>query len=123
MLHLCGNVHQWIGFGVGGLPDIRVRDAEFAARGGLEPALLRDRLAEIVRQAVEVLRTFPVERLGEKVTIQSYNVTLLEAVYHVVEHFAQHTGQIIFATKHMTGEDLGFYRHLSKQGPHGDKTP
>ena len=40
-------------------------------------------------------------------------VSGVEVVYHVVEHFAQHTGQIIFATKMLTGDDMGFYRHLS----------
>jgi len=45
--------------------------------------------------------------------IQYYRVSGVEAVYHVVEHFAEHTGQIIFATKMLTGGDLGFYRHLS----------
>jgi uncharacterized damage-inducible protein DinB len=123
VLHLCGNVRQWIGCGVRGGPDIRVRDAEFAARGDLETALLQDRLAETVREAAETIRALPVGRLGERVTIQSYRVTLLEAIYHVVEHFAQHTGQIIFATKQLTGEDLGFYRHLSQAGPHTGKTP
>jgi uncharacterized damage-inducible protein DinB len=116
VLHLCGNVRQWIVSGVAGQPDVRVRDAEFAARGGLEPGELRERLEGTVRQAVAVLGELPDERLKERVTIQSYEVTLLEAVYHVVEHFAQHTGQIIYATKLMTGEDLGFYRHLSRPG-------
>ena len=49
-------------------------------------------------------------RLTERVTIQKYEVTVLEAIFHVVEHFAQHTGQIIFVTKMLTGEDLGFYK-------------
>ena len=53
------------------------------------------------------------ERLAERVTIQKYDVTVLGAIYHVVEHFSVHTGQIIFATKMLTGADLGFYRHLS----------
>ncbi len=110
VLHLCGNVRQWIVSGVAGQPDVRVRDAEFAARGGLKPGELRERLEETVRQAVAVVRELPVERLKERVTIQSYDVTLLEAIYHVVEHFAQHTGQVIYATKFLTGEDLGLYR-------------
>ena len=49
-------------------------------------------------------------RLAEHVTIQKYELTVLEAIAHVVEHFSQHTGQIIFATKMLTGEDLGFYK-------------
>jgi len=50
-------------------------------------------------------------------------VTVLEAVYHVVEHFAGHTGQIIYATKLMTSEDLGFYKHLAAGAAHHEKTP
>jgi uncharacterized damage-inducible protein DinB len=113
VLHLCGNMRQWIVSGVGGPPDVRVRDAEFAARGGLKPGELRERLEETVRQAVAVVRELPVARLKERVTIQSHDVTLLEAIYHVVEHFAQHTGQVIYATKLLTGEDLGLYRPVS----------
>ena len=45
--------------------------------------------------------------------MQKYDVTVLEAIYHVVEHFSMHTGQILFATKLLTGQDLGYYRHLS----------
>jgi hypothetical protein len=47
---------------------------------------------------------------------------VLEAVAHVVEHFAQHTGQIILLTKHATGEDLGFYSHISRP-VHQETTP
>jgi len=115
VLHLCGNLRQWIIGGVGGQPDVRDRDAEFAARGGLQPAELAARLKATVSEAAEVIRALPVERLGERKTIQKvYETTLMEAIYHVVEHFAQHTGQIIFATKLLTGEDLGYYKHLSK---------
>ena len=39
------------------------------------------------------------------------------------EHFAQHTGQILFASKQLTSQDLGFYRHLSGPEPHSEKTP
>jgi hypothetical protein len=54
--------------------------------------------------------------------VQGYHLTVLEGIYHVVEHFAQHTGQILFATKLFTGQDLGFYRHLSNPS-HGENTP
>ena len=53
------------------------------------------------------------ERLAGQLVIQGYRVSVLEAIYHVVEHFSMHTGQILFATKMLTGTDLGFYRHLS----------
>jgi len=49
--------------------------------------------------------------------VQVYDLTILAVIYHVVEHFSQHTGQILFATKAFTGEDMGFYAHLSKAKP------
>ncbi len=70
-----------------------------------------------------MLDALPAERLGERVVIQKYDLTVLEAIYHVVEHFAQHTGQIIFATKLLTGRDLGFYAHLGRASEHGEQTP
>ncbi|MGH9613249.1 MAG: DinB family protein [Bryobacteraceae bacterium] len=123
VLHLCGNVRQWIGFGVGKLDDVRNRDSEFAARGALPPAELSSRLKEIVEMAVKVVTQLPQARLTERTKIQGHDITVLEAIYHVVEHFAQHTGQIILLTKFFTGQDLGFYAHLKQAGPHGRKTP
>src|SRR5207237_3230164 len=122
VLHLNGNVKQWILSGVGGAADTRVRDAEFAARGGIATPELSDQLGRTVREAVAVISNVPAERMLERVTIQKYEVTVMEAIYHVVEHFAEHTGQIIFATKMLTGEDLGFYKHL-KAAAHREKTP
>lgn len=123
VLHLCGNLRQWIGFGVGKLPDVRERDTEFAARGNIEPAELSARLNEAVEMAVKIVTELPHARLTKQTEIQGHNITMLEAIYHVVEHFSQHTGQIILLTKLLTGEDLGFYAHLKQAGPHGRKTP
>jgi uncharacterized damage-inducible protein DinB len=114
VLHLCGNVRQWIGYGVGGLADLRDRDSEFAARGGVQPGELSQRLKATISEAACIIRNLAPERLAETRTIQKYDVTVIEAILHVVEHFAQHTGQIIFATKLLTGQDLGYYQHLNK---------
>jgi uncharacterized damage-inducible protein DinB len=122
VLHLCGNVRQWIGSAIGGKPDVRDRNSEFDARGGSPVAQLRERLREVVREASEIIRKFPLSQLTERRTIQKYDVTIFEAIYHVVEHFSQHTGQILFATKLLIGQDLGYYRHLS-QPKHFEKTP
>jgi uncharacterized damage-inducible protein DinB len=113
VLHLCGNMRQWIIAGVGGRPDTRDRDGEFAARGGGTTPELIARLNETVDEATAVIAGLAPERLAEQVVIQGYRVSVLEAIYHVVEHFSMHTGQILFATKMLTGSDLGFYRHLA----------
>jgi uncharacterized damage-inducible protein DinB len=121
VLHLAGNVRQWIICGVGGAEDRRDRDSEFSARSG-EHAL--ERLQATVEEAVAVIAALPHARLAERKTIQKhYEVTVLEAIYHVVEHFSMHTGQIIFATKLLTGEDLGFYGYLKSAKASGEQTP
>jgi uncharacterized damage-inducible protein DinB len=123
VLHLGGNVRQWIVAAVGGRPDIRQRDAEFAALGGLAASSLAVLLRGIVEEAAGVIETLAPDRLAEHLTVQGYSVTVLEAIYSVVEHFSGHTGQIIYATKLLTGEDLGYYRHLKTTAAHAEQTP
>ena len=114
MLHLAGNVRQWIICGVGGAEDRRDRDSEFDARTGGDAL---DRLRSTVAEAVALLTALPPATLAERRTIQKHwDLTVLEAIYHVVEHFSMHTGQIIFATKLLTGTDLGFYAYLRAVG-------
>ena len=109
VLHLCGNARQWIVCGVGGAADGRDRDAEFAqreaiARGELV-ALLRTTLSDIE----VVLKNLTPETLLERRAIQGSDVDVLEAIFHVTEHFSMHTGQIIMLTKILTATDLRFY--------------
>jgi uncharacterized damage-inducible protein DinB len=113
LLHLGGNVRQWIVCGLGGAEDRRERDAEFAAQGGAAATELLDGLAETVAAADAVLARLSPQDLLEQRPIQVYQVSGLQAVFHVVEHFGEHTGQILWAVKAATGEDLGFYRHLT----------
>ena len=116
VLHLSGNVRQWIGSGVAGLPDHRNRDAEFDARGGKSAVELSEFVALRVSEATGIIRDVPVHRLTERIAPQGHDVTVLEAIAHVVEHFSMHTGQIILLTKMLTGEDLGYYSHLRGSG-------
>jgi uncharacterized damage-inducible protein DinB len=121
VLHLAGNVRQWIVCGVGGAEDRRDRDSEFNARSGENPL---ERLRASVDEAVAVLSTLPHGALAERRIIQKhYDVTVLAAIYHVVEHFSGHAGQIIFTTKLLTGEDLGFYSYLRSASAKGDGKP
>ena len=65
MLHLAGNVRQWIVAKIGGKPDVRVRDREFSARGDISKSELMDRLASTVDEAVAVIRAIPPDRMLE----------------------------------------------------------
>jgi uncharacterized damage-inducible protein DinB len=109
ILHLCGNVQQWIGYSIGGDPDTRNRPAEFSATNAPR-AELEEKLRATIEHALDILRKFPPQRLADVVQTQNGQSTALEAIYQVVGHFQQHAGQIIFATKQFSGEDLAIYR-------------
>jgi uncharacterized damage-inducible protein DinB len=110
VLHVCGNARQWIEAGIGGEKDIRDRDREFSTRGELAAVDLLSHLKQTVDRAVAVIEGVTAERLLDVINPQTGPVSVLEAIYQVVGHFQQHTGQVIFATKLLSGEDLGLYR-------------
>ena len=112
VLHLCGNVTQWLLGGVGGQTVSRDRDAEFRRRDRIPRAELVQTLQTVMARADAIVAGVTLDELGRVRTIQGYDVTGLEAIYVAVDHFAEHTGQIIWATKRMTGADLGFYASL-----------
>jgi len=120
-LHLAGNMRQWLISGVGGVPDIRQRDLEFAARTGLSGSELRLILAATVQEAVATLSALPPARLTETIQIQGFRLTALEAIYHAVEHFSGHTYQIILLAKAYRNRPFEFYNYLSD--PHESETP
>ena len=109
ILHLCGNIRQWVIHGVGGAEDKRNRPAEFAAREAFSKAELLQKLESTLAEVDAVLANLPLEKLSEPRLIQDFNVTVLGAIFHAVEHFSYHTGQIIYLTKMRTGEDLKFW--------------
>ena len=110
VLHLSGNVRQWIIAGLGGAPDTRQRDLEFLERGPVPRRMLQSRLGQTVNEACQVLARLSSQDLARRHSIQGFRVTGLEAVYHVTEHFSHHAGQIIALTKLVRGKDLGFTR-------------
>ena len=115
ILHLCGNAEQWIVHGVCGQPDQRDRDGEFAATDGMSLGEMRVHLDRSIEKVDAALMSVEAHASGhpalmfEERTIQGMQVTVLRAIYHVVEHFSQHTGQIMWITKARTGADLHFW--------------
>jgi uncharacterized damage-inducible protein DinB len=106
MLHLCGNARQWIMHGVGGAPDVRVRDREFSTHGGMSGAALIALFEQTMDEAKGVIAAVTAERMVERITPQGRDVSVLEAIYQVVGHVQQHVGQIILVTKQMLECDL-----------------
>jgi uncharacterized damage-inducible protein DinB len=109
LLHLTGNVRQWLITGVGGGPDVRQRAAEFAAKDGPKRAELLARLNQTLDEVGHVFDSLTDESLVQQRTIQGRDMTVLDAIFSCVEHFAQHLGQIILIAKVHSPEAIRFY--------------
>lgn len=109
MLHLAGNVRQWIVSGVGGAVDVRDRQSEFDQRRPVAVAELIDRLEQTIIDVDRVLGRLTADDLRTRRVIQNNDVSVFEAIYHVVEHFSMHTGQIILLAKADQADRIRFY--------------
>jgi uncharacterized damage-inducible protein DinB len=117
LLHLSGNVRQWIISGIGGAEDMRDRASEFAARGSASRAELIESVKATLDEAGAVLAVIegecaaansdaPLQRVCRP---QNYEATVFDVIFHVVEHFSYHTGQIVFAAKWLGEGQVSFY--------------
>jgi len=104
ILHLIGNVHQWIVSGLGGAADVRNRPAEFVARDLLPKDELLRRLDEVVRQAADVLSRVTEDDLLAARRIQGFDVTGVAAIFDSIPHFTGHAQEIIHMTRMLLGE-------------------
>ncbi len=116
LLHLDGNIRQWMVASFNGQEDRRDRPAEFAETAGGPAAQVLGRLQATMDEAAAVLSRLTERDLLAPMEIQGYNVTGLVAVYQVVEHFGLHYGQIVYIAKALQGKDLGFYSELNTTG-------
>jgi hypothetical protein len=126
LLHLCGNLRQWIVAGVGGVPDTRDRPQEFAERGAVPKDELARRLREVVAQADGVLALVLDRQLLEPRRIQGFDMTVLSTVFDSVSHLAGHTQEIVGLTRLQLGDAYRFAwkPETAEQGaPAGEAAP
>ncbi len=116
VLHLNGNLRQWLVDSFSKREDQRDRPAEFSASGTMTGNELLEKLNGTIHEAGEVMDRLSEADLIARYEIQGYNVHGLEAVYQVIEHFGLHYGQIAYVTKMLRDQDLGFYKELNRTG-------
>lgn len=109
ILHLCGNIRQYAISSLSGAEDVRVRDAEFAARNGPGKQELLERLAGTVEEAKACMRGMDPAELLQVRRVQGFQLSGIGIIIHVTEHYSYHTGQIAFWVKCLQDRDLGFY--------------
>lgn len=108
ILHLCGNVRQWITAGVGGAKDIRNRPLEFSERGPLETSELWQRLGATIEEAKSAIANASTAGLVDRRRIQGFDVTGIGAIFHSVAHFRGHVQEIIHLTRSQLGDAYQF---------------
>lgn len=109
LLHLCGNITQYVISSLGGQEDLRERDLEFETRSGYTKSALLEKLNETVEKAKRIINDSKIEQFIRKRDVQGYYFSGIGVVLHAVEHYSYHTGQIAFYTKLLKNTDLGFY--------------
>lgn len=107
LLHLTGNMRQWVGSALAGLPDVRERDGEFAARSGPSKDELYAAFAE--QLAFAKTRLAAADDLLRPVTVQGHRTTELGVWLHQCEHLSYHAGQLVFFAKQLAGREFDFY--------------
>lgn len=112
ILHLCGNIRQYINSSLGGQEDTRERDKEFETQGGSTKTELFEKLSSTVDEAVQVIKSMDEDKLLKVRSVQGFSYSGVGNIIHSVEHYSYHTGQIAFWTKLLKDKDLGFYAEV-----------
>lgn len=109
MLHLCGNISQYVISSLGETEDKRNRDDEFSVTGGLTKDELFTKLESVVDDAKRVIFNVTPNQLVKMRSVQGFSFSGVGIILHAVEHYSYHTGQIAFRVKQLKNKDLGFY--------------
>ena len=113
ILHLSGNIRQWIISSLGNREDTRQRETEFAANGGYSKSELTEKLFSTVEEAKNVIENITFKEILIRRKVQGHAYSGIDIILHVTEHYSYHTGQIIFWIKLLKDKDLGFYAGVS----------
>ena len=109
ILHLCGNITQYIHSSLGNEKDIRQRDIEFSTPNGFSKKELLLKITEVTDKAIHIIQNTTEEELLRKRMVQGFDYTGIAIIIHVTEHYSYHVGQIALWTKLLKNKDLGFY--------------
>jgi uncharacterized damage-inducible protein DinB len=109
LLHLSGNLTQYVLSSLGGQADHRERSKEFAADGGIHTPDLLKKFNDVMEAVYTTILSCGEMELTRVRPVQCYQETGIGILVHVTEHLSYHTGQIIYLIKWKKGKALGFY--------------
>jgi uncharacterized damage-inducible protein DinB len=109
ILHLCGNITQYVISALGNTEDNRQREKEFSEKGGYTGIMLFDKLSSTINKATAIIKGLDEDALTRNYSVQGFDLSGIGIIIHVTEHLSYHTGQVAFYTKQLRGKDMGFY--------------
>lgn len=113
ILHLSGNITQYIQHGIAGKKDIRSRDEEFSIIDSeIKKAQLKSIISETIYSACNIVNELSEEDLLHNKRVQVFDLNVLEIIIHVIEHSSYHVGQITYITKMLTDKPTGYYEGM-----------
>lgn len=112
ILHLSGNIGQYLISSLGEEKDFRNRDLEFSTREGFSKKTLFNKISETCERAILAIENCRPEHFTKSRNVQGFELTGIGICIHAAEHYSYHTGQIALLTKLMLEKDLGFYSDL-----------
>lgn len=119
LLHLSGNIRQYIISALGEIIDNRERDKEFSTREGFTKSELFNKLITTVQEATGIIRQMDEDSLIKIYPVQGFNLSGIGIIIHVTEHYSYHTGQVAFWAKQLINKDLGFYAGINLNNKNG----
>ena len=113
LLHLKGNIAQYIISTLGQQTDTRNRDLEFTTQEGIDMELLWTDLKNTLETAKKCIQKCPEALLLKEHSVQGFDLSGVDVALHAVEHLSYHTGQVAFWVKQLINAHLGFYEGLN----------
>lgn len=109
VLHLCGNVTQWLFSTIGGGKDMRERQTEFDEKGPIPKSVLKAKVVNLMDKADRILESLDSSNLAKIYPVQGFEENGIAILVHITEHFSYHVGQITYIVKARKDLDTGYY--------------
>ncbi len=118
LLHLGGNLKQWIVSSTTGAPDLRYRPAEFSDRSMKPKNELISDFEKCITECHEALNRVDPKSLLKVRRVQGSDLQLLPAIFDSLAHLQGHVQEIIHMTRSMLGPkyQFNFVPNPSEQG-------
>ncbi|MNI46395.1 DinB superfamily protein [compost metagenome] len=112
-LHIAGSEHQHLVSAIGSRPTHRDRPGEILQSGGYTREELLSLMKNVREESWSVVRALTAADLERVVTVtypegsgmEGYSWSIQKILIGAAEHYAYHTGQIVFAAKWLQEED------------------